>query len=335
MGHFSFSHYIDRIERWAELPVVDLYSYPPRWPEQLKLAESIPRKVIVIDDECLLHVNSKVRMGQYDMFNNCAVDHPGAIFLVKSRVVQQVLEGKGLRVVLCPWLFSLDDAISITRADLNVEWAPATSTWPNYFTLNNNYRMHKDYLLKQLQDLDWVKYGYITANDERFHTGKGIVKGNMSHYTFVPNAGYERVVLKDGQSTANAVNFEYIARSVKGCVNISAETSIREFFPTEKTLQPMAVGRLPLWVGKAGLVEQVREQGFDVFDDIVNHDYDRETNPKRRIKQMLADNQELLTGNNTQQLYNNAKNRLRWNQHHFQNQWLNTVSKQLIKDIEK
>ena len=51
--------------------------------------------------------------------------------------------------------------------------------------------------------------------------------------------------------------------------------SDRHFF-TEKSAKPFLMGQIPLFIASPGYVEQLRKLGFDVFDDIVQHDYDRE-----------------------------------------------------------
>ena len=51
--------------------------------------------------------------------------------------------------------------------------------------------------------------------------------------------------------------------------------SDRHFF-TEKSAKPFLMGQIPLFIASPGYVEQLRKLGFDLFDDIINHDYDKE-----------------------------------------------------------
>jgi hypothetical protein len=280
-------------------------------------------------------------MGQFDIFNECAITHPNTVFLVKVPEVQRVLESKGLKVILCPWLMSVDDAISLNKSNAITVPAPADHKSKPYFSLNNNYRLQKSYLLFVLQQHDILDCGFVTANHPKFN--KNIQSGNMMHYTDVPStpvvagAGYERVVsqVNNVPVTANALNFSKVINSVNGCVQISVETSIRSFFPTEKTLMPLAIGKLPLWVGKCGLVQEVRNEGFDVFDDLIDHSYDLISNPKRRIIGMVNSNLTLLTNTSTINKYNGVQKRLQQNIEHFKYNWLNLKLTQLVKDIEQ
>lgn len=62
---------------------------------------------------------------------------------------------------------------------------------------------------------------------------------------------------------------------------------------TEKSFKCFAMQQLPVWLAPYGSVQCYRDLGFDVFDDIINHDYDMEADPVRRIKQ-IADQIEKL-----------------------------------------
>lgn len=55
----------------------------------------------------------------------------------------------------------------------------------------------------------------------------------------------------------------------------SSIDSDRHFF-TEKSAKPFLMGQIPLFIASPGYVEQLRKLGFDLFDDIINHDYDKE-----------------------------------------------------------
>ena len=57
----------------------------------------------------------------------------------------------------------------------------------------------------------------------------------------------------------------------------------RSIFVTEKSYKALAWHQFPLWYAVPGLVEKIREQGFDVFDDIIDHGYDKENNPWCRM----------------------------------------------------
>jgi hypothetical protein len=63
--------------------------------------------------------------------------------------------------------------------------------------------------------------------------------------------------------------------------NLVAETSSQHEnfrwhsqFITEKTFKAFALRQVPIWFATPGLVKEIRNLGFDMFDDIVDHSYD-------------------------------------------------------------
>ena len=55
-------------------------------------------------------------------------------------------------------------------------------------------------------------------------------------------------------------------------------------FFTEKSIKPFAWGQLPIFVSHANWLQKIRDFGFDLFDDIIDHGYDTEPDPLTRIK---------------------------------------------------
>ena len=63
----------------------------------------------------------------------------------------------------------------------------------------------------------------------------------------------------------------------------------------EKTLNCTLGSNFPIWIAGQGTVEWFRDNQFDVFDDVINHDYDKEMDPVLRIEKCIKDNELLLT----------------------------------------
>ena len=57
---------------------------------------------------------------------------------------------------------------------------------------------------------------------------------------------------------------------------------------TEKTFKSILLAQFPIFVAPANTVQCYRDLGFDAFDDIVDHHYDLEYNPEKRLS-MIAD----------------------------------------------
>jgi hypothetical protein len=61
-----------------------------------------------------------------------------------------------------------------------------------------------------------------------------------------------------------------------------------------KTLFSVLAHTMPVWVGGRGAADQWRSMGFDVFDDIINHDYQHADTVFQRCWQAVYLNRELL-----------------------------------------
>ena len=101
------------------------------------------------------------------------------------------------------------------------------------------------------------------------------------------------------RGTENDENFVRLSPLYAQCaVNIVTETQYdaRPGIVTEKTLQAMIAGQIPVIIGHPGVVQDCQELGFDMFDDLVNISYDWLPNDQR-AEAALEFNRELILGN--------------------------------------
>lgn len=66
---------------------------------------------------------------------------------------------------------------------------------------------------------------------------------------------------------------------------------------TEKTYKCFALLQIPIWLAPYRAVECYRRLGFDVFDDIVDHSYDLEVDPSKRIDMVINQLQKICNLN--------------------------------------
>jgi hypothetical protein len=77
---------------------------------------------------------------------------------------------------------------------------------------------------------------------------------------------------------------------------------------TEKAWKPFKTHQLPLYIGLPGYVDIIRSLGFDVYDDFINHNYDREQNHIERIK-IVVEELNRLNQLNMLEFYNENRKR--------------------------
>lgn len=73
-------------------------------------------------------------------------------------------------------------------------------------------------------------------------------------------------------------------------VNIICETTENDHHPinlSEKTFKAFAWHQIPIWHASPGHAKVARNLGFDLFDDIINHDYDNITTYNERTDKLI------------------------------------------------
>lgn len=71
-------------------------------------------------------------------------------------------------------------------------------------------------------------------------------------------------------------------------LHLITETTIKDkIFVTEKTWKPIAAGQLFMIWGNQGIVAHLRSLGVDVFDDIIDHNYDLIQDHRTRLNSIM------------------------------------------------
>lgn len=98
------------------------------------------------------------------------------------------------------------------------------------------------------------------------------------------------------------------------CVSLITEPAYyeRETIVTEKTLMAMWAGTMPIWVGGWRTADWMQSNGFDVFDDIVDHSYQDLPDAKDRCDKAIELNLSVLKN------FDLVKKYLEQNQSRFQ-----------------
>jgi hypothetical protein len=146
--------------------------------------------------------------------------------------------------------------------------------------------------------LDFVEQNNLT---HRLHT----LPWQSSDWPSIPTTNYllgEEEAMQRGVKNrhySNAMTYQkLLQRTVfePTCVSLITEPCYieREVMITEKTLMAMYGGTLPIWVGGWRIPDAMRDLGFDVFDDVIDHRYSTLPDPADRLDQALTKNIDLL-----------------------------------------
>jgi hypothetical protein len=97
---------------------------------------------------------------------------------------------------------------------------------------------------------------------------------------------------------------------------VTETTVIPKIFISEKTWKPIASGQLFLIFGNPGTVSYLRNQGVDVFDDIIDHGYDSVQDWQTRLHQIHQQLEQLIA-QDLKKLYINTHQRRQANVEKF------------------
>jgi len=155
----------------------------------------------------------------------------------------------------------------------------------------NKPRPHREILLNLVHDLPLDNYkhslcwsgGYksIPATDYRFGDEIVLDKGLL-------NGSYP-----------NAITYKHLLKSnvfEPTAVSLITEPAFqeRETILTEKTIMAIWSGTIPIWVGGWKCADTMRDFGFDVFDDVIDHSYQDLSDPINRCCQAVELNISVL-----------------------------------------
>jgi hypothetical protein len=100
----------------------------------------------------------------------------------------------------------------------------------------------------------------------------------------------------------------FVTENVTGLVN-GDESPYGLITFSEKSIKPFIAHQIPLIFGVFGIQQRLRDLGFDLFDDYVNHNsYENIKDPYRRLQKMVLELKRLLEFDNIKFL-NDNKNR--------------------------
>jgi|688.fasta_scaffold351242_3 hypothetical protein len=112
-------------------------------------------------------------------------------------------------------------------------------------------------------------------------------KNNISHLLPICISSEKNTFDKNGKNYDERI-FHGHPAFTDTYINIISEHSYTEKFISEKTIKPIAAEQIFLMAGPQYAIRELRNLGFDVFDDIINHSYyDHEEDYKFRLLKML------------------------------------------------
>ena len=170
----------------------------------------------------------------------------------------------------------------------------------DFINLNHAYRYHRHYVaIKIFSDNFFVnnKKTIVTwhANNSKLPAKKDISKFKEWHNDVNLNYNTFNHMISRYSPYANTNKFfdsitsidkENYINVMMGIVN---ETWLEgtDCYPTEKIIKQLLTGQPFVLIGRYKTIEYLRNEGFYVYDDLIDHSYDNELDPFIRIEKAL------------------------------------------------
>lgn len=185
-----------------------------------------------------------------------------------------------------------------------------------FISLNRNPRWHRAMLVSLLHGLSVEQNGIISCMfqdklKDLFGDSQWAFTEEQQPVKDVIAAGFEKLlnapnIIQDDYEiyytffhNDNVSNFKHrlLPYYKNVFVEIVTETSYTEkaYLLTEKTLNTFYACNFPIILTSPGAVALLRDIGFDMFDDIIDHSYDSIENPIDRMYCAITSNLRLLT----------------------------------------
>ena len=167
--------------------------------------------------------------------------------------------------------------------------------------LNNYPRPHRIVLVERMLKSDKIwDYGIISSKP-----------GNYQDRYFSPLIKIDDVV-ENGTEERFGLQTQF---SNKCYIDVVTETAFDYQFITEKSLKPFYLLQFPIIFGYSGIIQYFRDKGFDMFDDIIDHSYDKlDSNQCSEKADAIVTELERLCSLDWDKIYSENKDKLKQNQ---------------------
>ncbi len=214
------------------------------------------------------------------------------IIICKIKNVFDDLSVQGYNCIYFPYWHIVDDCIALRKLENKILTHNTNNKSYTFSCLNRRTIDERVFTIKILRDYNLLDHGYVTCggrvlpsmnySDLAHYTSK--FTGFERHNHWIDGIGYSSIV----------ANYFYIQQNIKSSINISVETTMDPFFPTEKSFLGLFTKQIPIILAEPNRIKELKQEGFDMYDDFINHSYDTISGWKERINQAVNLNQDAL-----------------------------------------
>ena len=217
-----------------------------------------------------------------------------------------IIEGLGHDDVLAKYNYVIFPRFTAEVCDqfnthaIHPDWSKKTFAF-NFMI--NKPRVHRNFLLMLITHFGLTNYVYsLPWKDKNLGSKRLMALTNNNHYHKIISDNPETTILgtsyvfgtedlldqglQNGRFT-NQETYDKLLRTTvfePSCISLITESLFfeQETRISEKTIMAIWGGTIPIWVGGWRHADRLRELGFDLFDDVVDHSYQTMPDPLDR-----------------------------------------------------
>jgi len=147
-----------------------------------------------------------------------------------------------------------------------------------------------------LEDIDWslIENFKNERNDKEFFhllIDDDIIKNSYEDISYFVNQKTKKSFY---EIEHEIMDYDTILKDtfINSYINIITETyfDFGEIHITEKAMKPFYFYQIPIFLAKHNYIKELKSKfNFDLFDDIINHDYDNEKDNKKRLYMIVSE----------------------------------------------
>jgi hypothetical protein len=181
----------------------------------------------------------------------------------------------------------------------NITEVSIVDTTHHFVCLNRIYRWQRLQLVKMLIDRDLCKFGRVS-----YTSPISVDDPYYKHFPMIVDS--VDVSYDQGHKILPEMSNALVNVITESCYEPMPGSNIFESHPqpgfTEKTYKSIMLGQLPIFVAPYHTVQTYRDFGFDPFDDIIDHSYDLEQDPVKRLELVTNQIEHITKFDNLRQL---------------------------------
>jgi len=200
-----------------------------------------------------------------------------------------------------------------------IEPTKSNSTEGRFVCLMNNHRDHRDHTLLNLHHRWLMNRGNVIYHERKFDV-PGLIEQKL----------FEDARELDKESYKGHITDTPLYNDIM--IELVSESYINDLiFITEKAIRPMSVGIPAIYIAGFKYVQALRDCGFKVYDNVINHDYDNEQDDWARIDLAIRELKAILDTHTPAQFYDATIEDTQHNQKLLTDKYLNKTANAFLK----